>query len=436
MTYRSEIHGSFFLSDNCSSFFQVDSLLARDVYYTSRTFYCDTTCAVIDYGRTEPKRMSVTDRRAILYGVSLLTPIPLLRDFLGTGRDGFVRYARGAADTIVYRSEDERLIALAIDPARHEVLSATRLYHDNMYGDVTYVIDYDGYAACDSGHRSYPTRIVARTLGFDASVATVNACDSSFDTRRVSAFIPASYRLNPDDEPPTTAIRVSRYEDGIHLLDVEAADARCLVVEFKDFLLVAEAPLSAAIGEMIIARAREIAPNKPIRYFVFGHHHPHYIGGMRAFVHRGATVLTTRHDSSYVEQLAAFRHTLKPDSLELNRRPVRMELFDSMTIVTDGELEMQIIHIGDLSRHTEDYLVYYFPRYKLLFEGDLVWISDTAALAPAGRTQSGLYEAIRLHKLDVETIMQSWPLKSGGVKAVIDFQELERSVQRGKEEQR
>ena len=102
------------------------------------------------------------------------------------------------------------------------------------------------------------------------------------------------------------------------------------MVEFSNFLLVAEAPLSSENGELVIREAQKIAPGKRLEYFVAGHFHPDYTGGMRPFVHIGARVLCTPQDVPYFTSLAEAPHTLKPDSLELEPRPLKTEVFDSV----------------------------------------------------------------------------------------------------------
>lgn len=172
-----------------------------------------------------------------------------------------------------------------------------------------------------------------------------------------------------------------------------------------------------------------VAPGKPIKYFIFGHHHPHYIGGIRAFVANGTTILSYKENMDYVRKIISFKHTINPDVLEKNRKDPNIETIDSMKVIKDNDLEMQIIHIGEMSAHTKDFLIYYFPKYKLLFEDDLVWIAKDKPLESASSRQKGLYNAIVKHNLEVETVIQSWPVKGHGVKTVIDFEELKRSVE-------
>ena len=96
--------------------------------------------------------------------------------------------------------------------------------------------------------------------------------------------------------------------------------------------------------------------------------------------------------------------------------------------VTDGEFEMKIYFIGEKSQHTNDYLIYYFPTEKLLFEDDLVKIAREGEVKKASGRQVGLYNAIMELGLKIDVIIQSWPVKDYGLKTVIPFTDLEKSM--------
>jgi hypothetical protein len=429
-TYQRSVAGAFVVADGASSLYETDSMKAGRAFYTSSTFYCDTTLAIIDYGESKPQNLTVADRRDFLYDASALTPVFLLRDFLTHDREAsFLRYVEGAQDSIVYRMEDGSILSLAIDARAAEIRSASILYADPLYGDVIRTLVFDGYRRSRAGDFIYPASIVQRELGFDANVTTVEESGRAFDKGRIAAMIPATYHLAPEAPKPVPSVTRTDYNPHIHLLDLGHTDDKVLLVEFRDFLLAAEAPLETKNGELILKQAAGIAPGKPVKYFVFGHYHPHYIGGIRAFVHDGATVLSTPGDTAYVRQLVTFRHTLEPDSLELDPRPLKIEVLEGERVITDGETEMRIIHIGAASGHTDDYLLYYFPRYRLLFEDDLAWIANDKPLTAAGERQKGLYDAIVSRGLAVDTILQSWPVNGSRVRTVIDFKDLRRSVE-------
>ena len=240
--------------------------------------------------------------------------------------------------------------------------------------------------------------------------------------------LPVNYKL-VESEKIKPDIHTTKYSNNIHFIALKHTNDRVMIVEFQDYLLVAEAPINSKNGELIVAEAKKIAPNKPIRYFVFGHYHPHYIGGIRAFVHAGAKIICSSGDEEYVKYIVNAPHTLNPDDLQKEPRPVQLENIKDSLTVSNGKFEMKIYFIGEKSQHTKDYLIYYFPSEKLLFQDDLIWIKREGEIKKAGRRQAGLYNAIEELGLDVETIVQSWPVADHGVKTVIPFEDLEKSMQ-------
>ena len=120
--------------------------------------------------------------------------------------------------------------------------------------------------------------------------------------------------------------------------------------------------------------------------------------------------------------------TINPDLLQIEPKKIKtLELKDKLKI-TDGNYEMEIYYIGKKSEHTVDYQVYYFPKEKLLFQDDLVWINKNGQTEKAGTRQEGLYKAIKDLNIDVKTIVQSWPVSDYGVKTLIPFEELEKTI--------
>jgi glyoxylase-like metal-dependent hydrolase (beta-lactamase superfamily II) len=318
-------------------------------------------------------------------------------------------------------------IELSVRRADTLLESITILSPHDLYGDVTTKFTYNNFATLSG--IAVPRMIEASSINgklIDTttieSVIIINKPAPLFTIAPGYAFVPA--------QPKIPEIAIDNKDSHLHIIELKHTDDKVLAVEFKDFILLAEAPLNSANGDLIIRETRKLALMKPIKYFVFGHHHPHYLGGVRALVHDGATVLTTAPDADYVKYLIDAPHTLEPDSLQLDPKPLHLEVFADSTTVTDGEFVMKIYHIGEKSHHTKDYLVYYFPSEKILFEDDLVWIKTNAPITKAGELMRGLYGAIKDLRLDVTTIIQSWPVGTKyGVKTEIPFSDLEKSAE-------
>ncbi|MFY0539710.1 hypothetical protein [Nannocystis pusilla] len=116
----------------------------------------------------------------------------------------------------------------------------------------------------------------------------------------------------PAPRPPANVVALS---PALFLVELPLEDSRAAFAVFDDFVVVLDAPLRSAAGEDLLAAVRAHAPDKEIRYAVFGHHHPHYSGGLRPLIHAGATIVTTAGNVPLIEDLARRPHALAPDAL-------------------------------------------------------------------------------------------------------------------------
>lgn len=320
---------------------------------------------------------------------------------------------------------NKTVVKLYIQKKDNILSQITMLSDDELRGDELRKFTYQDYASVDGSF--YPKRIEIDKINgkIKDTVSILNAGQTA--DMPILIEQPADYTVKAD-LPKEITLQVETYSSNIHFINIQPVGARAMVVEFNDFLLVAEAPLSSKIGERIIAEVKKIAPGKPIRYFAFGHHHPDYIGGMRAFVHKGATILSVKDDIEYLNYLAASPHTVNPDSLQMRPKAIKIQEIGDSTTITDGKYEMKIYVIGKKSHHTKDYLVYYFPTEKLLVEDDLVWIEKKGTIKKAGESQAGLYNAVKDIGIKVETVIQCWGLSYNDFKMTIPFEDIEQSV--------
>jgi glyoxylase-like metal-dependent hydrolase (beta-lactamase superfamily II) len=202
-----------------------------------------------------------------------------------------------------------------------------------------------------------------------------------------------------------------------------------LLVEFRDYLAVVEAPNNEARSLAVIAEAYRLVPSKPIKYVINTHHHFDHAGGLRTYLSQGTTIVT--HETNKPYYLDILFHpaprTLEPDRMAhyspmywISRRPAPIEVVSGESRSTasygigDADHWMQVLHVQDMAyelgdpslaqgHHSPDMLMVYLPKEKILFNGDLY--SPPAAGAPlpapnaANRT---LMQNIRKLKLDVE----------------------------------
>ncbi|MFK7981909.1 MAG: hypothetical protein AB8G86_18155 [Saprospiraceae bacterium] len=91
-------------------------------------------------------------------------------------------------------------------------------------------------------------------------------------------------------------LSIEKYSQNIHFINLNHCGTRSLMVEFSNFVLVAESPLNSKNGALLLKEVKKIALNKPIKYFTFGHFYPHYMGGIRPFIHHEASIICTKAD--------------------------------------------------------------------------------------------------------------------------------------------
>jgi glyoxylase-like metal-dependent hydrolase (beta-lactamase superfamily II) len=94
-----------------------------------------------------------------------------------------------------------------------------------------------------------------------------------------------------------------------------------LFVVFQDHVVVVEAPLSEERSLAVLAKIAETAPGKPVRYLALTHYHSDHTGGLRAYIAKGVTIVTTPGNRGFVERLAKGRRRSAPTCWRASRGP-------------------------------------------------------------------------------------------------------------------
>ncbi len=413
--------GSLWVNKN--TFQKQDSLTnSRGKVYTSKTDITNNTLLYLDYGDKE--LLPITEELFFekLINTARYTPITLLHHFYNNKED--VKFTTTGEHVIYALEIDKYPIQLFINKSNNLVDKITYLSYDELYGDITTSFVYSSYIKNE--FYTYPAHIQIEKINGKV-IDIVEILNSINDNPVKLLEKPENYQIAKSSIEKNPEIQTTPYNDYIHFIDLAHTDDKVMVVEFKDYMLVAEAPINPKNGELIISEVKKIAPLKPIKYFVFGHHHPHYLGGLRPFVHKEATILCTDISENYVKYIAEAPHTINPDSLQLEPKPIKTQIIKDSLIIGKNN-KMKIYFMGEKSSHTKDYLIYYFPNDKLLFEDDLCWIPKKGPIKKARSREIGLYNIIKDLKLEVDTIIQSWPIESHKVKTVIPFADLEKAV--------
>jgi glyoxylase-like metal-dependent hydrolase (beta-lactamase superfamily II) len=279
---------------------------------------------------------------------------------------------------------------LAIDSTGLPRYVATKAYHPNL-GDVVYTTSFADYQ--DVNGLKLPAQISTKIDDF--TLVETRASKQSIDGEVGDLTVPTAAAAAPAPAPVT--VTVEQVAPGVWLLAGQSHHS--VVVDFSDHRVLIEAPLSEARTLAVIAKAREIEPKKPLTKFVTTHHHFDHTAGLRAAISEGLTVITHSGNKAFVEAMAARPHTIQPDALAKNPKPVTVETVDGELELKDAVGNVKLYHVVG-SPHSDTMLMAYIPKSRLLVEVDV--FSPGAAVHPYA---ANLIENITRAKLTVDRIV-------------------------------
>lgn len=326
---------------------------------------------------------------------------------------------RSLAPGVLEYREDEPFGALARQIAAGaedaHVSSITRRFAHPRLGDALEELDYGSWATRDG--LELPGTITLRELDGANLLTTSPGTFELHLVRCEPAAQPGNELEAPVDAPldesgPPVAggITIEELAPGVFSFLARELEGRSLAVEFDDHLLVIDAPLSSALGERMVDALRERFPGKPVRWILFSHFHPHYTGGLRAFLAAGATVVAPPSGAQFAAEIAARPFTLEPDAWARAAREPAIESFRGERVFEDAHQRLVAVDIGKRSAHTDEYLLFALPRQRLLLVDDVGWFAKSDGKPRFGAGSRGVLAAIEEHGLDVDTLWQSWPV--------------------------
>jgi len=207
-------------------------------------------------------------------------------------------------------------------------------------------------------------------------------------------------------KPPVVNVTTMQLAPGVWLL--AGGSHNSVAVEFRDYITVIEGPLDDDRSNAVIAAAKRVIPNKPIRYLVNTHHHWDHSGGIRAFAAEGATIVTQESNKDFYERivLAPQPRSLNPDRLAkfpfatTGPGPQKLETFAERHAISDGTQTVISYHVEGLN-HAGDMAIVYLPGPKLLVSADMGPPAPNTPAANVNANSVALYNNIKRLKLDV-----------------------------------
>lgn len=277
--------------------------------------------------------------------------------------------------------------------AKHQLEKVQTWIDNPVLGDTLVETRFSDYK--DFNGIQFPTHIVRNQGGFP--VLDINVTGVKVNPA-VNIAVPQEAA-----KAPATTVVCTKLADGVFYLT--GGSHHSVAIEQRDHIALVESPLNEERSLAVIAKLKEVVPNKPIKYLINTHAHFDHSGGLRTFVDAGSTIVTLKPNQSYYEKVWATPHSINPDKLEKSKKPAQFESFTGKHVLSDGKRNIEIHSIAGNS-HNDAFVLVYLPAEKILVEADAY--TPAAANAPAPTSINpytvNLYDNIQKLKLDVGQI--------------------------------
>jgi len=245
----------------------------------------------------------------------------------------------------------------------------------------------------------FPMHIVQKQGGYPILDLTVTAVRPQSN---VTIDVPSAAAQAPAPAPAAVRVDTQKVADGIYYLT--GGSHHSVAVEFKDYVVVIEAPQTDERAMAVFDAVKKAIPNKPIRYVVNSHNHFDHLGGIRAAMAEGYTIVTQAGNKPYYERIAAMPHTISPDRLAKSGKKPIIEGVAEKRVFIDETNTLELYRLS--TDHDDTMLIAYLPKAKLLVEADM-WNPPAANAPPAPAVNPvtvQLVEGIRKLNLDVQQV--------------------------------
>ncbi|MBD8501199.1 subclass B1 metallo-beta-lactamase [Paenibacillus sp. CAU 1523] len=146
----------------------------------------------------------------------------------------------------------------------------------------------------------------------------------------------------------------------IGVVDGNRIPANGLILETSDELVLIDTPWNDELTEQLFKLLKKQFPKKKVTHAIVTHAHSDRVGGIKTLINRGIKV----HSTALTAELAEQQGFDRPLGDLRNQSKMRI-----------NGLDIEIYYPG--KGHTEDNIVVWLPKYKMLFGGCLIKSLDT-----------------------------------------------------------
>ncbi|HMF00149.1 MAG TPA: MBL fold metallo-hydrolase, partial [Terriglobia bacterium] len=183
-----------------------------------------------------------------------------------------------------------------------------------IFGDMLVEAEYTQYREGANGLK-FPAQIVQKRGGWPTFTAYIlGAHANPANLQQLMTAPPAGARGGGAAGAPGAGQQAAagptseKLADGVFRIN---GAYNAVAVEFADHILLFEpGPQNEMRAQAIIAEAKKVIPNKPIRYGVISHHHFDHTSGLPAVVAEGITIVTPAVNKAFLTNALSAPRTL------------------------------------------------------------------------------------------------------------------------------
>ncbi len=337
--------------------------------------------------------------------------------FLKAAMENNATARKGTAGTVVTFETGKYKVEGTIN-AQNMVTKTETWLPNPVLGDMPVETTFSGYK--DFNGVKFPAMIVQKQGGQPVLELTVNSVNAN---PGLNVSVPDAVKT-----ASATPIKVQSQKIGDGIWFVAGGSHNSMVVEFPTYITVIEGPLSEARSLAVIAEAKRLVPNKPIKYLINTHSHFDHSGGVRTYVAEGATIITQEINVPFYQKAWAAPRKLAPDNFSKGGKEANFLPVKEKYVLSEGNQRLQIFHENG-SMHNAAMLIVYFPKEKILEEADDYTPDLPEVPAPSGIRPpvfvANLMKQIQALKLDVATVAPMHGI-------VVPFSEMQKAAASGR----
>ncbi len=288
-------------------------------------------------------------------------PLVLVRAALEPGAEIRAAGTQAGSHVLRIKLSPTDSFQLWLDRQTHLPSRIRSVRYDVNLGDALYETRFENWAP--SGSLQLPTRMASTLAG--AVVAEYEGARNVVATEATDLAAPEAARA----AAPTPPVNVTSEELAPGVWYLAGGSHHSVLVEFDQYLMLIETPQNDARTLAVIAKARELRPDKPLRYGVNTHHHHDHSGGVRAAISEGLTILTHSGNVAFFRDVARRPHTLQPDALARSPKAPTIVPVGEKRVFQDRSRTVELYHLRG-NPHTSTMIVAYLPTERLLVQAD------------------------------------------------------------------